>query len=238
MRRRLACCFVLLRGKNCEFRRAARLFASGQSGGNMKTKIVTVSTFEEAADAAAWVWQDAGKPKLLRFEGFDGVGKSALAKLVVPRIGATYISGDAFASTPEVPTHYAGCLRTQELDAAISEAVRRSAPVVLDAVCLDVIAPSARWGHGFVLYVKRLSFNSTDPIWHMGFDLDDEDATPTEEPHRGILEYHRLFKPHARANLIIELPEEGHTIYNFAFDRGRCFDPADAKVLRPDWSRS
>jgi hypothetical protein len=42
----------------------------------MTVKIATVRTFEEAADVVVRIWREANEPKLLRFEGFDGVGKS------------------------------------------------------------------------------------------------------------------------------------------------------------------
>jgi hypothetical protein len=195
----------------------------------MVVKIATVPTFGKAADVVVRVWQEAGKPKVLRFEGFDGVGKSSLAKLVAPRIGAEHVEGDKFAFRPDVPTPYPGCLRREEFEAEIGAAIGSGKPVILDAVCLGEVAPSSRWGRGFVLYVKRLSFNNQDPIWHDGFHLEDEKET--HQPRHGILQYHRQFKPHEGADLIIELPNIGHTIYNFDFDRSRCFDPAGAEVL-------
>jgi hypothetical protein len=197
----------------------------------MVVKIATVPTFDKAADVVVRVWQQAGKPKVLRFEGFDGVGKSGLAKLVASRIAAEHIEGDKFAFKPDVPTPYPGCLRREEFDAEISAAIGSGKLVVLDAVCLGEVAPSSRWGRGFVVYVKRLSFNNQDPIWHDGFHLEDEEENHSDEPHRGILQYHRQFRPHESADLIIEFPNIGHKIYNFAFDRSRCFDPAGAEVL-------
>ncbi len=90
---------------------------------------------------------------------------------------------------------------------------------------------SRRPKHKGTSYVKRLSFNNQDPIWHDGFHLEDEEENHPHEPHRGILQYHRQFRPHESADLIIEFPDIGHKIYNFAFDRSRCFDPAGAEVL-------
>jgi hypothetical protein len=168
----------------------------------MTVKIATVPSFPQAADAVVRVWEDAGKPKLLRFEGFDGVGKSGLAKLVASRIGAEHVEGDTFACKRDVPTPYWECLSARDLEDAIGEAVESDAPVILDAVCLEKVAPSRRWGRGFVVYVKRLSFNNTNPIWHGGFWLEDEDETPPYEPHHGIVQYHREFSPHERADLI------------------------------------
>jgi hypothetical protein len=155
---------------------------------------------------------------------------SGLAKLAASRIDAEHVEGDKFAFRPATPTPYPGCLKRAELDAAISAAFASGKPVALDAVCLDEVAPSSSWGRGFVVYIKRLSFNNQDnPLWHHGFAIEHE--APEDEPHRGIVLYHQRSKPHERADLIIELPEEGHTISNFAFDRGGCMDPLGAEII-------
>ena len=70
--------------------------------------------------------------------------------------------------------------------------------MALDAVCLDEIAPSSKWGRGFVVYVKRLSFNNQHPIWHPGLHLEGE--APEREAHRSIFLYHQKSKPHERAD--------------------------------------
>jgi hypothetical protein len=202
----------------------------------MTVKIATVPTFEAAADVVVGIWREVIESKLLRFEGFDGVGKSGLARLVASRIGAEHIEGDKFAFKPEAPTPYPGCLRQAELDAAITAAVASGKPVILDAVCLDEVMPSSRWGRGFVVYVKRLSFNNQNPMWHHGFEIEDE--VPEDEPHRGIVLYHQKSKPHERADLIIELPDMGHEIWNFKFDRGHCFDPLGAEIVPHRGGRS
>ena len=197
----------------------------------MSVKIATVATFENAADLVARIWDDAGRPNLLRMEGFDGVGKSGLAKLVVKLIGAAHVEVDKFAFKAEVPGPYRDCLRRDDLDAEVGSALAMGGPTILDAVCLDEVVPSVRWGRGFAVYVKRLSFNNPTPIWHEGFHLEDKSELSSDEPHRGILLYHRNFKPHEHADLIIELPDIGHTISNFAFDRTYCFDPAGADII-------
>jgi hypothetical protein len=196
----------------------------------MTAKITTVRTFGEAADVVVRFWREANDPNLLRFEGFDGVGKSGLAKLVALQVRAEHVEFDKFAFRPENPTPYPGCLRQPQLDAAISAAFASGKPVALDAVCLDEVAPISNWGRGFVIYVKRLSFNNPNPLWHRGFDI--EDDVPEDEPRSSIVLYHKRSKPHERADLIIELPEEGHTIASLAFDRGLCFDPLGAEIIR------
>ena len=158
------------------------------------------------------------------------MGKSGLAKLVALQIRAEHVEFDKFAFRPATPTPYPGCLTQPQLDAAISAAFASGKPVALDAVCLEEVAPISNWGRGFVIYVKRLSFNSPNPLWHRGFDIDDD--VPEDEPRRSIVLYHNRYKPHERADLIVELPEEGHTISSLAFDRRLCFDPLGAEIIR------
>src|ERR1700686_3219905 len=159
----------------------------------MTMKIATVPTFEEAAQGIMRVWGEVGKPHIIRFEAFDGIGKSGLAKLVAPKIGAEHVEVDKFAFKPEVEKPYRDCLRKEKLDAAIAAVIASGKPVILDAVCLEEVAPRSRWGRGFVVYIKCLSFNNQDPIWHEGFRLEDEE-TPKDEPHRGVFLYHRQSK--------------------------------------------
>jgi hypothetical protein len=194
-------------------------------------KIVTVATFEKAADVVVQIWENAGKPNLLRIEGFDGVGKSGLSKLVADRIGAAHIEVDKFAFKSEVPKPYRDCLRREELEVEICSVVAKKGTTILDAVCLEEVAPSSRWGRGFVVYIKRLSFNNPDPIWHEGLELEDELGKSLGELHLGLLLYHKSFKPHEHADLIVELPSSGHTISSFAFDRSFCFDPIGADIV-------
>ena len=101
--------------------------------------------------------------------------------------------------------------------------------VVLDAVCLEEVAPSTKWGRGFVVYIKRLSFNTQAPIWHEGFHLEEE--VPTKEVNRSIHMYHNRVRPHETADLIIELPETGHLMTEGRFDRSMCFDPLGVEVI-------
>jgi hypothetical protein len=83
------------------------------------TKIATVGTFEDAVEKLLKVWEEAGRPKLVRFEGFDGVGKSGLAQLFCERTGAVHIKGDAYINKPGTDQPYKACIRLSEFEAAI-----------------------------------------------------------------------------------------------------------------------
>lgn len=193
------------------------------------TDIVTIQSASEAAAALAARF---GDNKLVRLEGFCGCGKSTIAGFLSREYGAAHIEGDKFAVKPDAPRPYQACIRQREFDQAIDLALVERRVVVLDAVCLDAIAPTARWGRGLLVYVKRLSFNNPyAPIWHGGLNL--EDAPPACEPHKSVHRYHLSTRPHENADVIVEMPEEGHFLYPGPFSRGMCFDPKDAKSQIP-----
>ena len=193
------------------------------------TKLATVATFEAAVEKTLTAWKDFGSPSLVRFEGFDGVGKSGLARLFIERIDGIHVEIDQFAATPDVERPYRDCIRRPEVDATICAAVASGKVVALDAVCLDEVAPSGRWGRGLIIYVKRLSFNNWDPIWHEGFHLEEE--LPNYEIRRSLVAYHQANAPHLLADLIVEFPDKGHSITPGEYSRDLCFDPPDAELF-------
>lgn len=81
--------------------------------------------------------------------------------------------------------------------------------MIAEAVCLGWIAPQHIVGTGFRVYLKRLSFNASTPLWH-GFDP--EDPVPEEEVYRSVHLYHRDNRPHEKADLVVGSPEDGHTL--------------------------
>ncbi len=195
----------------------------------MPVKIAPCPNFDAAAEKVVEVWRGAGSPKLIRMEGFDGAGKSGLAKLVKERIGAEHVEGDKFADKFADPPPYRDCLRRDEFDAELARAAASGRIVILDAVCLEEVAPSERWGRGFVVYVKRLSYSSNMPMWHPGLFL--EDPPPKKEVHRSIHLYHNEVKPHHTADLVVELPTVDYPMPEGIVDRNFCFDPPDAELV-------
>jgi hypothetical protein len=194
----------------------------------MTIKVAPSSSFEIATDRIVQAWHTAASPKIIRIEGFEGVGKTGLAKLLIERVDGVHVAADQFVSKFDDPPAYRECVRQHELDVAIKNAVKSGRVTILDAVCLEEVAPSERWGRGLVIYVKRLSFNNADPIWHGGLNLEEE--APSNQFHRSIHLYHKGVKPHEKADLIIEMPEEGHCMTNAGYGRDFCLDPSNASV--------
>jgi hypothetical protein len=146
----------------------------------LTVKIASCPTFQAGAEKVAEFWMDADRPTPILLEGFAGVGKSGLAKLLVKLVGGEHIAGDHFVSKFDAPPPYRECMRQAEFDYAIAQAFASGRVVALDAVCLEEVAPSTKWGRGFVVYIKRLSFNTQiAPIWHGGLHLEEEAAPST-----------------------------------------------------------
>jgi hypothetical protein len=194
----------------------------------MMAKIVTRANSDQIV---GWIVEFLCKTptNLIRIEGVCGSGKTTISRrLAAQGIGA-HVEADTFAFKPTRPTAYPQCLRREELDGAISNAVRSGETVILDAICLDEVAPAIRWGHGLKIYVKRLSFSAIDPIWHEGFRL--EDDPPTKEPERSVYLYHNRVLPHMNADLIVEFPEDLHRLPEVPYSRERCFDPPNSVIV-------
>lgn len=182
-------------------------------------EIITVENSAEAASALSAV-----ASKLIRIEGFCGVGKTTIAQIFSEVVGAAHVEGDKFAIKQQTPLPYRDCIRQEEFDAAVRNALSAGRHLILDAICLDDIAPVEKWGCGLLVYVKRISFNNpTNPIWHGGLDL--ERDVPERELRRSVHLYHLTAKPHERADIILELPEFGHALPKHPFERSLCFDP-------------
>lgn len=191
-------------------------------------KIITRSNTDEIA---SWITEFlANSPSsLIRIEGVCGLGKTTIAQKLQARGVGLHVNADDFVVRPTVATPYPGCMKQDELDAAIADAIKAGKVVILDAVCLGEVAPVERWGRGLRIYVKRLSFNNVDPTWHEGFNLQEE--APINEPHRSVHAYHLKYAPHMNADLIVEFPEDDHQLSKVPFSRERCFDPPNSLVI-------
>jgi hypothetical protein len=188
-------------------------------------KIASVPDFDSAASAIATaVITLLPNPSIVRIEGFCGAGKTNVGGRLAALIDGIHIAADNFANKYDDPPPYPECIRQLELAQAIATAMQSGRFTILDAVCLEDVAPVGTWGRGLVVYVKQLSFNNAEhPIWHGGFQL--EGDSPAEEPHRSVHAYHLRVRPHEKADLIVEVPEEGHSLPSGSFSREMCFDP-------------
>jgi hypothetical protein len=192
-------------------------------------RIITVPDLDIAVSALVAAWKEGGRPTPIRLEGFCGTGKTTIAHGLTTEISAAHVEGDYHVDKFDEPPPYPQCIRQPEFDEVIEALRVLNRPLVLDAVCLEEIAPSAKWGRGLVVYIKRLSFNnSLAPIWHAGLNL--TGRAPPDHPELSVHEYHLRFRPHETADLIIEVPEYGHVLPEGAFSRDMCLDLPGAEL--------
>jgi hypothetical protein len=146
--------------------------------------------------------------KLLRLEGFMGVGKSSIALLVAENSPSARVIGTDKFPTPDAKSNdIRGRLDQTALRVAAREAMAESDLVIFEGVCLEEFLPSGQFGAGFRVYIKRVSLPSADCIlWHDGLNLDAPDY-PADWLDQQILDYHRIWRPHERADLCLAIPE-------------------------------
>jgi predicted AAA+ superfamily ATPase len=118
------------------------------------TKIITKANTDEIA--ARIVEFLAKSPRsLIRIEGVCGSGKTTISRKLAANGVGLHVEIDKFATKPSKPAPYAQCLRQAELDSEIARAIQTNKTVILDAVCLEEVAPVVRWGRGLRIYVSR-----------------------------------------------------------------------------------
>jgi hypothetical protein len=142
-------------------------------------------------------------PRLIRIEGTMLAGKSSLANLLAEDLGAILVAGDYFSALGSAH----GMSRYRD---ALRDALSTERWVVTDSVCLGEIAPEDQFGRGYRVYIKRLRAQLGARGWPYGFDIDDkEHAFPLEDGlERSIRLYHRQYRPHETANLIVNVPDQ------------------------------
>jgi hypothetical protein len=165
-----------------------------------------VDGLKDAAERVALAWRLSGE-KLLRLEGFMDVGKSRIASLLAQGPSIRVIVPDAFAAPGSASNDFEGRINKALLWAEADKALTESDRTIFEGVCLEELLPSSRFGAGFHVYIKRVSLPAPDcPLWHDGLDLD-----ATEPGANWLFEdirrYHRVWRPHERANLCLAVPE-------------------------------
>ena len=167
----------------------------------------------EEADAVASTIAVIGSkvPTFVRVEGVMSVGKTPFSMQLAKQLRGQLVSSDAFLIGDTSDRAYWDCLHLEKLRDVASALSSRDGPIVFEGICSRELLQPEKFGRGYVIYLKRLSFNNPEtPEWHEGYWLSGE--PPEEEVHKSIHEYHLRFRPHEDADLILELPEIGHSL--------------------------
>jgi hypothetical protein len=147
--------------------------------------------------------------RLVRLDGFMSVGKSCLGRQLAEHIQGTLVDSDDFASPAEGERPYIDCLNVNDLRSVLLESANAGV-TILAAVCSKEVFPPRGGLAEFSVYLKRLSFSTPNwPYWHHDPDVEE---TPSRALEKSIHEYHLRFRPHETADLVLEIPEEGHSL--------------------------
>jgi hypothetical protein len=148
-------------------------------------------------------------PPLVRIEGVMQVGKTPLADMLADALGASVIHIEReFAYPEKLDRPYAEAIDRDALHAKLTSLLQKPTWTIVEAVCLGEVAPEHQFGRGFVIYVKRVAVMGPDVhAWH-GLD---EHGPFHDRLDRSILDYHKHFRPHEIADVLIVLPEEQHS---------------------------
>lgn len=152
--------------------------------------------------------QESGvTPRLIRIEGVMGVGKSLLADMLAGELDV--IRGDRFAYPEKSDRSYAEAVDRNAFRVRLMNLLQEPRWTIIEAVCLGELAPEEQFGRGFMIYLQRLAVLGPEShVWH-GFD--EHGPIDNRSLSRSIHDYHRQFRPHEKADVLILLPEELHS---------------------------
>lgn len=147
--------------------------------------------------------------RLVRLDGFMGVGKSCLGRQLAELIRGTLVDSDCFVSPSEEERPYLQCLNLDELRSTVL-AHTTNGVAILAAVCSKEVFPPKDGLPEFSVYLKRLSFSTPSwPYWHHDPDVEE---VPSRALEKSVHEYHMSIRPHETCDLVLEIPEEGHSL--------------------------
>jgi hypothetical protein len=147
-------------------------------------------------------------PRLIRIEGVMGVGKSLLAGMLAGELDV--IRGDRFAYPEKFDRSYAEAVDRNAFRVRLMNLLQEPRWTIIEAVCLAKLAPEEQFGRGFMIYLKRVSVLGPELYqWH-GFD-EDAPVVNSSLLSFSIHDYHKQFRPHEKADVLILLPEKGHS---------------------------
>jgi hypothetical protein len=134
-----------------------------------------------------------------------GCGKSSIASLVSIAENVPVLCPDDFATPEPTSGNLSGRIDLKQLHASARKLLKQSC--VFEGVCLEELLPSASFGGGFIVYLKRVSLVAGgSPVWQDEKELNAREraANPIDEEVR---RYHRTCRPHEHADLCLAVPE-------------------------------
>jgi hypothetical protein len=171
----------------------------------------------------------ASQTRLIAIDGFDGCGKTMLARTLRDHLACQLIEIDDFLNRNEVG--YVEHLRYEDLKVVLAEGISNDHLVVIEGICiLEVLARLAAVSDVHI-YVKRVRLFGSTVYWSdreacdspfqpeeylrqsweevkefrgmMGEPV--EDSNPlSDSTERDLVMYHHKFRPQDRADIVLE----------------------------------
>ena len=150
--------------------------------------------------------------EVIGIEGCLTSGKSYLGNQLIRAFKARLVSTDDSRNDKDhTSTPYLDTLDLSRMHTAIDDIMQTGKLVIVEGICLRSILKRIDLTADLFVYVKTLSENIDDDVWHYGYDIEsfEEGEKQHQEPYISDLKYHSRVRPHERADLIYKNKFEG-----------------------------
>ena len=178
---------------------------------SITTKPTEMQSFEELVECIRKI-ADSNVIEVIGIEGCLTSGKSYLGNQLIRAFKARLVSTDDSRNDKDhTSTPYLDTLDLSRMHTAIDDIMQTGKLVIVEGICLRCILKRIALTADLFVYVKRLSENIDDDVWHCGYDIEsfEEGEKQHQEPYISDLKYHSRVRPHERADLVYNSKFEG-----------------------------
>ena len=178
---------------------------------SITTKPTEMQSFDELVECIRKI-ANSNVIEVIGIEGCLTSGKSYLGKKLIPAFKARLVSTDDSRNDKDhTSTPYLDTLDLSRMHTAIDDIMQTGKLVIVEGICLRSILKRIALTADLFVYVKKLSGNIDDDVWHCGYDIEsfEEGEKQHQEPYISDLKYHSRVRPHERADLVYKNKFEG-----------------------------
>ena len=178
---------------------------------SITTKPTEMQSFNELVECIRKI-VDSNVIEVIGIEGCLTSGKSYLGNQLIRAFKARLVSTDDSRNDKDhTSTPYLDTLDLSRMHTAIDDIMQTGKLVIVEGICLRSILKRIDLTADLFVYVKTLSENIDDDVWHYGYDIEsfEEGEKQHQEPYISDLKYHSRVRPHERADLIYKNKFEG-----------------------------
>jgi hypothetical protein len=148
------------------------------------------------------------RPVSVAIDGFMQSGKSPLARTLASKFNGFAIHTDEFVTGSDESRPYFERIDCGKIRETVVVALSNSRLVTIEGICLRQLLAHVAVEPNVFVYIKRVDSSGT---WHDGFHLEDYENDPEfmeySPTRRSQLEYHRMHRPHERADFVLLRPD-------------------------------